>query len=241
MLKPLRELNAKRLIFFEIGLIIALGLMLLLFNWKSVEEAWKAPVVYDPDWDRVETIEAPTPQTRQRTFAPPPPDIKISTAPLSGNIETVLLDILESELASTEIVDENDVALPASAFSGESPAVAVPAESSIGGEAEIFMVVEEMPSFPGGDLALIRFLKAELHYPSLALESKIEGVVVVQFIIDEQGNITQPTILRGIGGGCDEEALRVVQRMPRWSPGKQRSRAVKVRFNLPVRFQLKTD
>jgi protein TonB len=240
MLNSLRELNDKRLIFFEIGLILALSFMLVLFNWKSVEQEFNAPIDYDPDWDRVQTLETPTPPTRQRTFAPPPPDVKISKAPLSGNIETVLLEMLETEMASTEIT-ENDVALPASAFTGESPAVAVPAEDRIGGESEIFVVVEEMPSFPGGDQALLRFLSENLRYPSLALESHIQGLVVVQFIIDEKGRISAPSILRGIGGGCDEEAIRVVQLMPAWKPGKQRNRPVKVRYNLPVRFQLKTD
>jgi protein TonB len=90
-------------------------------------------------------------------------------------------------------------------------------------------------------MALLRFLSENLRYPSMALETKIEGLVVVQFIIDEKGQISAPSILRGIGGGCDEEAIRVVKRMPAWKPGKQRNRPVKVRYNLPVRFQLRTD
>lgn len=240
MLRYLRDLNEKRVLFFEIGLIIALGAILLLFNWKQVEETWNAPITYNPEWDRVLTVEDVTPRTRQRTFAPPPPDVELSTSPLSGNIETVLQDIQESELASTEITSDRDVAIPASAFTGESPSVAIPDETG-SGEAEVFVVVEEMPSFPGGDNRLLEFLSRELRYPSLALESKIQGLVVVQFIIDENGNITQPTVTRGIGGGCDEEALRVIKSMPVWKPGKQRGRAVKVRYNLPVRFQLKVD
>lgn len=240
MLGYLRELNEKRLLYFEIGLIIALGVVLLLFNWKSVEETWNTPISYNPEWDRVQTIEDVTPQTRQRTFAPPPPDIQLSKAPLSGNIETVLQEIQETEMATTEITSDRDIAIPSSAFTGESPSIALPDEAG-SGESEVFVVVEEMPSFPGGDARLLAFLYGELRYPSLALESKIEGLVVVQFIIDENGNITQPTVTRGIGGGCDEEALRVVKSMPAWKPGKQRGRPVKVRYNLPVRFQLKVD
>lgn len=240
MINALRKLNEKRLVFFELGLILALGLMLVLFNWQSVVQEFSAPIDYDPEWDRIQTLEIPTPTTRQRTFAPPPPDIKISKAPLAGTIESVLLEMLETEMASTEIT-ENDVALPASAFIGEPPVVTVPAEGHIAGEHEIFVVVEEMPSFPGGDQALLHFLSKNLHYPSLALESRIQGLVVVQFIIDEKGQISAPSILRGIGGGCDEEAIRVVQLMPAWKPGKQRNRPVKVRYNLPVRFQLKAD
>lgn len=240
MLNYLRQLNEKRILFFEIGLIVALGSLLLLFNWATVEEAWQAPVTYNPEWDRVQTIDDVTPQTRQRTFAPPPPDVELSQAPLSGNIETVLNNILETTLATTELDADRDVALPASAFTGESPSMAVPDEN-LGGEAEIFAVVEEMPSFPGGDAKLLEFLYREIKYPSIALDSRIQGLVVVQFIIDEQGRISNPSVTRGIGGGCDEEAMRVVQSMPKWKPGKQRGRAVKVRYNLPIRFQLRTE
>jgi protein TonB len=183
-------------------------------------------------------VEDVTPPTRQRTFAPPPPNIEISKAPLSGNIETVLNDLLqETELASTEI-KENEVALPASAFTGESPSIPISPDEG-GGEAEIFVVVEEMPQFPGGDQALLNFLYGQLRYPAMALDNRIEGVVVVQFIINEKGKITNPKILRGIGGGCDEEALRVISLMPDWKPGRQRSLPVRVRYNLPIRFELK--
>jgi protein TonB len=237
MLKYLRDLNEKRLLFFEFGLIVALGAMLILFNWKSIEQEFNAPINYHPEWDRVQQVEDHTPRTRQRTFAPPPPDIKLSTAPLSGTIETVLLEILETEMQSTEIFNQRDVAIPAGAFTGESPGI--PVESGTG-EEEIFVVVEEMPQFPGGDEALLRYLYSQLRYPSLALDSKIQGIVVVQFIIDEQGRIIQPKVVRELGGGCDEEALRVVRGMPDWQPGKQRGRPVKVRYNLPIRFQLRT-
>lgn len=238
MLKDLKALNEKRILFFEIGLIIALSLMILLFNWRQVEEAWSAPIDYDAAWERVQTVEDITPPTRQRTFAPPPPNIEISKAPLSGNIETVLNDLLlETELASTEI-NENEVALPASAFTGESPSIRLTPEESTN-EPEVFVVVEDMPQFPGGDQALLQFLYGELRYPAMALDNRIQGVVVVQFIIDEKGKITKPIILRGIGGGCDEEALRVIALMPDWKPGRQRGLAVRVRYNLPIRFELK--
>lgn len=240
MLKYLRELNEKRLLYFEIGLIVSLAAMLLLFNWASVEQAWEAPVTYNPEWDRVQTIDDVVPQTRQRTFAPPPPDVQLSQAPLAGNIETVLNEIMETDMASTELNADRDIALPAGAFTGESPSIAVP-DDRTRDESEIFVVVEEMPAFPGGDPKLLEYLYKEMRYPSLALESRIQGLVVVQFVIDENGKILNPTVTRGIGGGCDEEALRVVRAMPNWKPGKQRGRPVKVRYNLPVRFQLKTE
>lgn len=240
MLNYLRKLNERRVLFFEIGMIISLGIMLVVFNWASVEEAWQAPITYNPEWDRVQTIDDVVPQTRQRTFAPPPPDVQLSQAPLSGNIETVLNNIMETEMATTELNADRDIALPASAFTGESPSIAVPDERAPE-EGEVFVVVEEMPYFPGGDAKMLSFLYNEIRYPSLALENKIQGLVVIQFVVDENGKITNPLVVRGIGSGCDEEALRVVKAMPSWKPGKQRGRPVKVRYNLPVRFQVKTD
>jgi len=108
-------------------------------------------------------------------------------------------------------------------------------------EPEIYQVVEKMPSFPGGEAALFQFLARELIYPSLALENNIQGVVVVQFIVEQDGSITGVTLIRGVGGGCDEEALRVVKRMPNWEPGIQNDRKVRVRFNMPIRFKIVGD
>jgi len=238
----LERLNEWRVIFFEIGLIIALGSMLLILNWETVDTYINEPVVYDPDWDRVVQIEDRTPRTRQRTFTPPP-DVVLEHRPLSGSIETVLEGLLtETEMASTEINGDNDVAIPASAFrsSGGTSDLALPVEEVEAGEKEVFVVVEDMPQFPGGDEAMLKFLYSQLVYPRLALEYKIEGRVVVQFVIAPNGRIEDATILRGIGFGCDEEALRVVNAMPAWTPGRQRGRAVRVRYNLPVLFRLRT-
>lgn len=105
-------------------------------------------------------------------------------------------------------------------------------------ESAIFMVVEESPAFPGGADKLNRYLSENLHYPSEARENAISGTVFVRFVVDQTGKITNAEVIRGIGGGCDEEALRVVKGMPRWKPGKQRGKPVKTVFNLPVRFSL---
>jgi len=97
---------------------------------------------------------------------------------------------------------------------------------------------EEMPSFPGGDGERLRFLSDNIQYPQLASENGIQGTVYVQFIVNSTGEITDAKILRGIGGGCDEEALRVVNAMPRWHPGKQNGKNVRVLFSLSVSFRL---
>ncbi len=105
-------------------------------------------------------------------------------------------------------------------------------------EAEIFTVVEETPHFPGGEDARIKFLKENLTYPALARESSIQGIVFLTLVIEKDGTITDIRVLRGIGGGCDEEAVRVLKLMPKWIPGKQRGKPVRVQFNLPVKFSL---
>ncbi len=103
---------------------------------------------------------------------------------------------------------------------------------------EVFKVVEQMPSFPDGQAALMRFLGQNIEYPTIAKENGVEGMVVVTFVVDKDGTINNAQVVKGIGAGCDEEALRVVRLMPKWQPGKQRGQPVKVQFNLPIRFKL---
>ncbi|MDD5570480.1 MAG: TonB family protein [Bacteroidales bacterium] len=102
----------------------------------------------------------------------------------------------------------------------------------------VFTIVEEMPAYPGGDEARIKFLQDNIKYPQMAKESSIQGKVYITFVVDENGRVIDVKILRGIGGGCDEEALRVVKIMPPWIPGKQAGKAVRVQYNMPVVFTL---
>jgi periplasmic protein TonB len=104
---------------------------------------------------------------------------------------------------------------------------------------EPFLVVEQMPDFPGGESELYKFLEKNIKYPAMARESGITGTVYIRFVVNKDGSITNASILRGIGGGCDEEAMRVVKNMPPWKPGKQNGIAVPVYFTLPVHFILK--
>jgi protein TonB len=103
---------------------------------------------------------------------------------------------------------------------------------------KIFIIVEQKPAFEGGDAALVKYLSQNLQYPRLALENDISGTVVIQFVVNTDGSIVNTNIFRDIGGGCGEEALRVVRGMPKWLPGKQRGKPVRVQFNLPIKFQL---
>ncbi len=105
---------------------------------------------------------------------------------------------------------------------------------------EIFTIVEEMPSYPGGDALRQKFLAENMVYPQQDAETGIQGTVYVQFVVDSKGNITDVKILRGIGGTCDAEASRVVKMMPQWHPGKQNGKAVRVLFIMPVVFKLQS-
>jgi protein TonB len=103
---------------------------------------------------------------------------------------------------------------------------------------EVYKVVEKLPSYAGGDEARNKFLVENIKYPEAAMKNGIQGKVYVSFIIRADGSVTDVKIMRGIGGGCDEEALRVVKMMPKWIPGEQKGEAVDVAFNLPIKFAL---
>ena len=103
---------------------------------------------------------------------------------------------------------------------------------------EVFVFVEYSPVFPGGDAARIKYLQENIHYPEKAKEAGIQGTVYVTFVVEKDGRITNVKVLRGIGGGLDKEAVRVISSMPVWSPGMQRGKAVRVQYNMPIRFVL---
>jgi periplasmic protein TonB len=106
---------------------------------------------------------------------------------------------------------------------------------------KVFTFVEQMPEFPGGDAALLQFLQKNIHYPPAARENNVEGTVYITFVVDQNGNISDIKVLRDIGGGCGDEAIRVVKAMPAWKPGRQNGNNVKVQFNLPIKFQLSSE
>ena len=105
---------------------------------------------------------------------------------------------------------------------------------------ETIIIAEEMPFFPGGDAERLRFLGENIKYPQQATELGIQGTVYLQFVVDSKGNITDVKIMRGIGGGCEEEAMRVIKMMPQWHPGRQNGKAVRVLYTMPVNFKLQS-
>ena len=103
---------------------------------------------------------------------------------------------------------------------------------------KVFTVVEQMPMFPGGDAALMSYLANNIHYPTVAAENGVQGRVVVGFVVERDGSITDVSVLRGVDPSLDREAMRVVKSMPRWTPGKQNGSAVRVKYQVPVAFRL---
>lgn len=172
--------------------------------------------------------------------APPPPPPPPPAA-LEQKVRFVAPVVTTEEVEETQDIfnqdDLNQKPIEAVAVEEE---VAVVKEEVIEVEEKkpIFTIVEEMPSFPGGDEPRVKFLRDNIVYPQMAKENNIQGTVYVSFVVDSKGKVTDVRLLRGIGGGCDEEAIRVVKLMPPWNPGKQNGKSVRVQFNMPIRFTL---
>lgn len=219
---PKADLESKRTLFVQIGLIVALAAMLVAFEWKSYDIKQ-----VDLGGRQAEKVEEDLVEITNQNKPPPPP------APPPT---TTLINIVQNDV---EVEDDLNIDAEATELTEipEYTPIASTEEEEVA-EAEIFTVVEESPSFPGGDEARIRFLTENIKYPQIARESSIQGTVYVTFVVEKNGNVTDVRILRGIGGGCDEEAVRVIKAMPKWNPGKQRGKPVRVQFNMPIKFTL---
>jgi protein TonB len=196
------------------GLVIALGVTLLGFTWSEGDGNTMSFGEAIPE----DEIEIEPPQTKQEKPPPPPPP-------------PPKLDIVEDE---EEVEEEPDIDMEAD----EDSEVDIPeVEEEQFDDDEVFMVVEDMPQFPGGDGALQVYL-AKTPYPPIARENSIEGNVWVSFVVDKGGNVTQVKIARGADPALDKAALNRVKSMPKWAPGKQRGKPVKVSYNVKIGFKL---
>lgn len=217
-----------------IGYILALASMLVAFEWTTKEYIETEPVIY-ASYAPMEEETPPITQPPIFTAAPPPPAEVPKVAEILDIVENDE-EIEEEEIQSTEDTNEA-ITGPVSQHTGPVMTGPVVTEEDTG-EGEIFQVVEQMPMFPGGDEALIKWLYDNLKYPAIAQDNGIQGRVMVQFTVNKDGSIVDPEIFRGVDGSLDKEALRVVKAMPKWSPGKQRGKPVRVRYTLPVMFRL---
>jgi periplasmic protein TonB len=218
------NLENKRSIFWQTGMIIALCLVLAAFNWKTYDKM--IVQTYQRTGENIpEEMVQITEQKR-----PEPPRMERPRVVLNINIVDDDAPVDENVMVDAEIdpMDTVPLYLPMPEFQDEENA----------SENEIFTVVESMPEFPGGDKAVYAYLEQNMVYPEQAKAVGISGMVYVSFVVEKDGSITDVQLLRGIGGGCDEEALRVVKDMPRWIPGKQRHVPVRVNFHLGIKFTL---
>ena len=219
---PKANLENKKLMFIQIGLIISLFVAWLAFEHKSYDKREIDPSLLNRE---VVVDEEMVEITKQEEQKPQPVEMPKQTTQL----EIVQDDVEVEDIEINAEVEQNEVI-------EEYVAPEVVEDDVV--EQEIFKIVEEMPSFPGGEAKLMEFVGKNIKYPQIARETGIQGRVFVNFVVEPDGSVSNVSVLRGIGGGCDEEAMRVVKSMPKWKPGKQRGKAVRVQYMLPVNFRL---
>ena len=221
------NLENKKLLFLELGLIISLAVVYFAFEWTTAEKQ----VAVLEETTQVVEVEDMVPITQE---TPPPPPSAPSIPVLSDQI-----DIVDDEI---QVDDDLFMNLEDDASRGVEimDYVENVEEEVVEEEAIPFQLVEEKPSFMGGDAnAFSKWVNERLVYPEIAKENGVQGRVTLQFTVDTDGTVKNVKVLRGVDPSLDKEAVRVVSMSPKWSPGKQRDRAVKVTYTFPVIFQLR--
>ena len=223
---PKADLESKKSTWLLIGYVIVLAFMFVAFEWTERDvkidmSQAVADIVFE------EEIEIPITEQPEEVLPPPPPE-----APSIVEELNIVDDDMEVE--STEIASSEET--------GQAVEIAyVPptVEEEEVEEQEIFEVVEQMPEFPDGGMAgLMQYLSKNIKYPTIAQENGTQGRVTVQFVVNADGSIVDARVIRGVDPYLDKEALRVINSMPKWKPGMQRGKAVRVKYTVPVMFRL---
>ncbi|MFB6342695.1 energy transducer TonB [Saccharicrinis sp. FJH62] len=220
---PKANLEKSKMMFIQLGLVIVLGFMFIAFEWSQSD-------VSDVDQFQIQEEvleEEAIPVTRQEQVQPPPPPPPPKISEVLNIVEN---DVeLEEELIieDTEIDEDTEVDF-----------VNIDTEDEEIDENVVFQIVEKMPSFPGGEAAMMKFLSDNIKYPTIAQENGIQGRVYVNFVVSKTGEISNIKVVRGVDPALDQEAIRVVKSMPKWEPGEQRGKPVNVSFMLPINFVL---
>ena len=221
---PKADLEGKKSTGLLIGYVLALAVMFIAFEWSERDkviniDSGLSEVVFEEEMISI------TEQEEQK--APPPPP----EAPKAEEIIEIAENDADVEETTIQASDETDKAV-------EVKYVPVEVEEEEVEEQQIFQVVEEMPEFPGGMGECMKWLGKNMKYPTISQENGVQGRVIVQFVVNRDGSIVDATVARGVDPYLDKEALRVVGLMPKWKPGKQRGKAVRVKYTLPVMFRL---
>jgi len=213
------NLEKKRPTFLVIGFVLTLSTVLVAFEWKQYDTMETIDFAQTDDFFEPE-IEATF--RKEKITPPPPPPPEIIVVVEDDQVIEDEPKIVDPETdEDQEMLDEQDIDFE--------PEVVVDPN-------EVFERVEEMPVFPGGEPALMQFMVDNIKYPDMAWSIGIQGTVFVKFVVEKDGSVRNAKVLRGIGGGCDKAALKMVGKMPNWKPGKQRDKKVRVSFIVPVKF-----
>jgi protein TonB len=218
------NLENKKFTWILIGLILVLAGHFVAFEWTQYEKEEVGDIIDAGDIILEEEI-IPITMPEKKTVPPPPQAVT----------QAEVLNIVEddAEIEETTIVSAEDQAEFVE-IQDDVPIVVEEPEK----EEEIFQVVEDAPQFPGGMAELMKFLQKNIKYPPVCQEQGIQGRVIVQFVVNTDGSIVDANVVKSVNPHLDKEALRVVGTMPKWEPGKQRGKAVRVRFTLPVNFRI---
>ena len=223
---PKADLERNKTLGLLMGFVVGLAVLFVGFEWSSSEI--KVATASDGVADIIaeEEIEITRPENTPPPPPPPPP------APVVEVLNVVEDDVeIEQEVEISTEDDQNQGQVEAYV----PPAVVEEEEES---EQQIFTVVEKMPEFPGGLPALMRFLSKNIRYPVIAQENGVQGRVVCAFVVNKDGSIVDIEVLRGRDPSLDKEAVRVLGTMPKWNPGEQRGKPVRVKYTVPVTFRL---
>lgn len=205
------------------GMVLALALVFVAFEWSTKTSKVDLSTVVQ-DVVAEEEIEI----TRRDPTPPPPPPPPAPEAP-------EIIQVVETKVETRIDINMEDDQSKAQIQTYTPPPPPKEREEE---EEEIFVVVENQPEFPGGQAAMMKFLSENIKYPVIAQENGIQGRVICNFVVERDGSITDVQVVRGVDPSLDKEAVRVIQSMPKWKPGMQRGKPVRVRFTLPVVFRL---
>jgi periplasmic protein TonB len=216
------NLDNKKGIFLRIGFIVALAVSLLTFEWQTSEKS--VSLNLNSKWEEIDEL-LPV-NTRQQKLPPPPSAPKV----------VYTINIVDNPDAASDDFKPFDAGADDNSVIPER--IKLPEETSDPKEDTIFRIVEKMPDFPGGLPALYEYLGKNIVYPKMASEVNIQGTVILGFVVEKDGSLSDIQVLRSPDQSLAAEAVRVVSAMPHWSPGLQRTKPVRVSFYLPIRFTL---
>jgi periplasmic protein TonB len=224
---PKANLEPRKLTWQLLGFVMVLAFLFVAFEWSRRDvKIDTSQAVRDIAFE-----EEIMPITEQLELPPPPPPAEVPTQ--VPEILNVVED--DEEVADVKIQSDEDLGQKVEIKTYVAPTIIEEAPQ----EDEIFMVVEDMPEPPGGIAELMKFLGKNIKYPTIAQENGIQGRVVVEFVVNRDGSIVDPKVVRGVDPSLDKEAVRVIMSMPKWKPGKQGGKTVRVKYTVPVTFRLK--